>query len=350
MKKYIYILSGIALVALVIYQLASNKKETEAKVYHHDKDAPIEVEAYQITPTEMEYENTFSGTFEANKDVKVTADTQGKIEELLVDLGTAVKAGQALVKLEHSLLKLQLEAVDLKIADLENDAKRFSILKEAQAVEGVKLEKVQLGLASAKVERNILLNKISKSTVKAPFDGVITMKFTEVGAYAAPAVPLLQLTEINKLRFTVFVSEMDVDKFIVGAQHSIVADNDSLLVFQGKTIAVGSQSNPGGSYPVQFLVNNTADHRIRSGMFGKVKMKRSAAEKGIYISSSILQGSEAHPFVYKIIDGKAVLKSVVIKKKVKDKLMISDGINAGDILISKGFVNLFEGANVIISE
>lgn len=346
MKKYIYILLTIALLAIVVFKLAKNKTITESKVYNYDKDLPIIVESFIVKSTNLLFETEFSGTFEPNREVKVNADISGKISEVFVDLGSQVQKNQALIQLDNSILKLQLAASNVQIEGLVKDVNRFSVLAKAEAIQGVQLEKAQIGLDAAKIQRDILLEQISKSAIRAPFDGFITSKYIEVGAFAAPGVPLFQLTDIQYLRFTIQVSEVDIDKFKVEDVQEILSDNYPDLKLSGKVIAVGSKSNPAGSFPVQFLLENTADTRIKSGMFGKAIIKAKGELQSISIPTAIIQGSEDSPAVYLVKDGKAILQKISIKEKVKDQSIISSGIKEGDELISKGFINLFEGANI----
>ncbi len=347
-KKYIAILTAVGITALVIFKLANNKKTTEEKVYHYDKTAPIKVKTIKVTPQKGKAEYTFSGTFEANKEVKINADIQGKVNEVLVDLGSVVNKGQALVQLDKSLLELQLQEVNVQIEGLENDVKRYKVLAEADAIQGVQLEKAELGLKSAKIKRSTLLEQISKTRIKAPFDGVITMKMTEVGAFAAPGVPLVQLTEIQQLRFSIFISENDLNTFSLDENYRIIPDAQTQLKLNGKVIAIGSKANPAGGFPIQFLVQNTKGLSIKAGMFGKVDLTSSNEEEGIYIPAAILQGGEENPLVYLIKNNQAVLIPIVIKKRVQNQVLIEKGLNIGDEVVSKGFINLFDGANVEI--
>lgn len=349
MKKYSYIIAGILITALVVFKLASNKKESNAKVYHYDKEAPIEVETMTVKASTLNTENTYAGTFEANREVKITADIQGKITEMLVDLGSEVKKGQALIQLDNSLLKLQLQAAEVTVKGLENDVNRYIILAKAEAIQGVQLEKTTLGLQAAKIQRATLLEQISKTTIKAPFDGVITMKMTEAGAFAAPGIPLLELTEIQQLRFTIFVAENDIHLFKVNESYSIIPDNNTEQVLQGKIKAVGSKSNLAGSFPVQFMVTNTNENSLKSGMFGKVQMQQSSATEGLYIPVALIQGGEENPSVYIVKDNKAVLQKITIKTKVQDKVLVTAGLKEGDVIVNKGFINLFDGANVKVN-
>ncbi|MBK8884022.1 MAG: biotin/lipoyl-binding protein [Bacteroidales bacterium] len=60
---------------------------------------------------------SYPGTFEPNKETKVSADIQGKINLVLVDIGSIVKKGETLIQLDNSLLKLQLQTVEIQIED-----------------------------------------------------------------------------------------------------------------------------------------------------------------------------------------------------------------------------------------
>ena len=81
-------------------------------------------------------------------------------------------------------------------------------------------------------------------------------------------------------------------------------------------------------------------------MFGKVNLKSDTEEKGIIISSSAIVGSENQPQVYLIKNGKAILQNIVVSKKIKNKSVVSSGLKTGNVIVTNGFINLFDGANV----
>lgn len=108
-------------------------------------------------------------------------------------MGSSVKVGQALIQLDNSLLKLQLQSVEVQIKGLEADVKRYTVLANAEAIQGVQLEKSHLALKSANVQKATLLEQINKTTIKSPFNGIVTAKMTEEGAFAAPGMPLCRL-------------------------------------------------------------------------------------------------------------------------------------------------------------
>ena len=348
MKKALYIIIPLALIAIVVIKLKSNKEIVNDKVYQYDKEQAIHVQVDTIKSELIGTEFAYSGTFEPNKETKLSAEIQGKINDVLVDIGTFVTKGQSLIQLDNSLLKLQLQSAEVQVEGLEADVKRFTVLANADAVQGVQLEKAELGLKSAKVQRATLLEQINKTTIKAPFNGVVTAKLTEEGAFAAPGVPLLQITDISILKFTVNVSENDLSLFQLNQTFSINADAYSDVLLSGKATMIGSKANMGSSFPVQFIVNNTFDLKIKSGMFGKVNLKSENQKAGIIIPASVIVGTSIQPQVYKIKNGKAVLNDITIAQKIKNKTVVSKGLQEGDVIVTNGFINLFNDANVTV--
>jgi membrane fusion protein (multidrug efflux system) len=345
-KKIIGIIALIAVIALVFFKLKNNKETTESKVYQYDKEKPITVNADTIRLQTIDDANTYTGTFEPNKETKISADIQGKINAVLVDVGSTVSKGQTLIQLDNSLLKLQLQTVEVQIEGLEDDVKRYTILTEADAVQGIQLEKARLGLKSAKVQKATLLEQISKTTIKAPFNGVVTAKLNEEGGFAAPGVPLLQITDISTLRFTVNVPENDLVQFQNNKTYKISADAYPDISLSGKVTMIGSKANMGNSFPVQFQVANTKNLTIKSGMFGKVNLSDIKQEQGILIPTSAIMEENGKAKVYLIKNGKAVLQTITISKNIGNKTLVSGGLNENDAIVINGFINLFDGANI----
>lgn len=348
LKKALYIIIPLILIAIIVIKLKNNKEITQSNIYQYDKEQVKFVQADTLQIKNVNTEISYSGTFEPNKETKISAEIQGRINDVLVDLGSYVKKGQSLIQLDNSLLKLQLQTIEVQIEGLVADINRYTILAKADAIQGVQLEKSILGLKSAKVQKASLMEQIKKTTIKAPFNGVVTSKLSEEGAFAAPGIPLLQITDITNLKFTVNVPENDLSQFKLNQSYFISADAYSEISLSGKATMIGSKANMGSSFTILFSVNNTSDLKIKSGMFGKVDLKNDIQEKGIIISSSAIVGSENQPKVYLIKNGKAIIQNIVISKKIQNKSVVSSGLKTGDVIVTNGFINLFDGANVTV--
>jgi RND family efflux transporter MFP subunit len=348
LKRIIYIVIALTLIVFTIYKLKNNKETAQQRIYHYDKKKPIFVQSLIIKSEIPENVVRFSGSFEPYRETRISADIQGKITALMVDLGSKVQQGQTLMQLDNSLLKLQLQSVEIQIEGLEKDVQRYTVLAEADAVQGIQLEKAMLGLKTAQVQKATLLEQIRKTYIRAPFTGIVTAKLTEVGAFAAPGIPLIQITDISNLKFTINVPENSLSKFELNNLCRISADAYPEIPITGKTVVVGSRANIGSSYLVQLSVKNTEDFKIKSGMFGKVTLENEIDISQISIPASALVGTTINPQVYLVRNGEAILQDISISDRMGNKVLVSAGLVEGDEIITNGFINLYNGAKVTL--
>ncbi len=347
-KKIIVIISVLAVIAFTGIKLTSNKKITENRVYRYDKDKAISIKADTVKWQSVAMENSFTGTFEPVKESRLSADIQGKITHFHVDLGTVVRKGDPLVQLDNALLKIQLQTSEVQIAGFEADVKRYSVLSKAEAIQGVQLEKTELGLQSAKLQKASLLEQINKTTIRAPFDGIVTAKFSEVGAFAGPGVPLLQLTNISELNFLISIPETELSKFQMHQRGKLSSAVYPSVELSGTVSMIGSKAIAGNNYQVQFTANNTPDLKIKAGMFGKVIPENKLSPQQILIPASALIGSNENAKVYLVQNQRVVLQEVMVGERFENLIHITGGLNPGDVYVTSGFINLFDGAPVTI--
>jgi RND family efflux transporter MFP subunit len=329
--------------------LKTNKEISQNKVYQYDKEQAIHVQVDTLKLDYLNFESSYAGTFEPNKESKISAEIPGKINDVLVDIGSVVNKGKPIVLLDNSLLKLQLQTIEVQIEGLQADVNRYTILAKADAIQGVQKEKAELGLKSAKVQKATLLEQINKTIIKAPFNGVVTAKLNEEGAFAASGVPLIQITDIETLKFTVNVPENELSKFKLNQSYSLTVDAYSDIKLTGKATMIGSKANMASSFSIQFLVKNTSDLKIKSGMFGKVNLTNLTQEKGIVIPASAIVGTANQSQIYLVKNGKSVLQNITVSKRIRNNIIVSSGLKEGDVIVTNGFINLFDQANVNIN-
>jgi RND family efflux transporter MFP subunit len=346
-RRNIGIAVTIVAIALITFKLFYNKMTIDEKVYRYDAGKSIIVSIETVGYDTIEKTTVYTGMFEADRETKLSAETQGKVNEMHVEAGNWVKKNQILIQLDNALLKLQLQSLEVQIEGLQSDVNRYTVLANADAVQRVQLEKIQLGLRTAIIQRNTVLEQIKKTTITAPFAGVVTATLTEVGAFAAPGIPLMQISDLSILKFTIQVPETEIGMFTMDQYYDLSVDVFPGKTLRGRVTLIGSKGNNANNYPIQFSVGNTDGLDIKSGMFGKIKIREGGMEKHISIPTTSIVGSMVQPQVYLVKNGKASLHSIAVSRRVNDKVIVSDGLNEGDIIVRGGLFNLFDGANVI---
>ncbi|RPA69507.1 efflux RND transporter periplasmic adaptor subunit [Cyclobacteriaceae bacterium YHN15] len=346
MKKILYILIPLVLIGLVVAKLLTNKQIAEERVYLYDRERPVQVTAMQVKQASLQPEYNFTGTFDPNRESKLSAEIQGKVNRILVEEGATVRKGQVLIQLDDALLQLQLKAAEVQVKGLEADLKRYRILVENEAIQGIKLEKTELSLETAQVQVNTLKEQINKSQIRAPFYGIITAQLTEEGDFAAPGKPLLQLTDIGQLKLGIQVPEKDLKLFELGEVYTVSVPAIPVEI-NGKVNLIGSRGNPANSFPVEIIVSNLSKKEIKAGMFGQLILKDNTEITGILIPSAAILGSDLEPQVYIVNEGKAMIRNIQIEKRMQDQVLVRSGLKENDVVIIGGLINVFEGASVI---
>lgn len=348
MKKILYILIPTALIAIVIVKLMMNRQTSQDRVYHHNTEQPVKVGTMTVEVEPLNQDLIFSGTFAPYRETKINAEVQGKVSSVPAALGSNVKQGDPLVLLDHSLLSLQLESASVQVEGLEADVKRYTALAEADAIQGIQLEKSQLALREARIRKSTLEEQIRMTTIRAPFAGIVTAQLTEAGAFASPGVPLVQLTDISRLKFTIQITERDLEHFSSGKKMTVTADIFPDHPLSGEVTLVGSRANNGNSFPVEFTVRNTNDQKIKAGMFGKVELQGEEGDerKAIYIPVSAVTGEATSPEIFLVKNKKAIKQRIVTGSLSGNRITVTEGLKEGDVVVTEGMINLFDNAPV----
>lgn len=277
-NKIILIISMIVLIVASVVILIQNKKTSEDRISLVEDSKSILMDAkesFQESKENSIQNMEFSGVFESFTESKISSETQGKIIEMKVELGSYVSKGQVLCKIDNTMLKLQKNSLDIQIEGMEKDVKRFEILSNSDAIQKVQLEKAEIGLRSLISQRAILEEQIEKSIIKAPFSGVITHIFNDLGTFANPSMPIMQLSEVSKLKFVINVPESDLNLFKLDSKVTLDVESLPDLKIEGTVIYAGSKSNMGNNFPIHFQVNNVDGNIIKPGMYGRINLKES---------------------------------------------------------------------------
>jgi HlyD family secretion protein len=148
-------------------------------------------------------------------------------------------------------------------------------LQAARELERVKagptqyqIDLAEVAVAQAQIQLDAAANDYNRMTLVAPFDGIVSRVYIEVGSLAAPGLPVLELTNISPLHVMTEVDEVDIRRITEGMSARIQLDalpNTSLSGVIERIAVLGQDQNGIVSYDVKFRVNDV-DPRVRDGM------------------------------------------------------------------------------------
>ena len=214
--------------------------------------------------------------------------------------------------------------------------------KEKQIKAGV--NQAQAGLLNAQVSKEQAQLALAKTSLKAPFSGVITAKLASIGELVGPGAPVYKISQMDTLRVLLPVPDYQIAEWEKGKEVSVDLYGEKK---QGKVSNVFPSTNQNtGTISVEVEIPNK-DHKWFPGQVVKAETKLKE-QVGLFvpIEAVISTGTNNKPYVFLLQDGKAVKTEVTIGKLFDNKLEITSGLSEQDQVITKGADRLFDGDSV----
>jgi membrane fusion protein (multidrug efflux system) len=280
----------------------------------------------------------------------LSAEVPGNIGQLTVELGQRVRKGQVLVRIDTRALRQQIaeaEALFDQAQDRHERAEKLfakrSITKEQQIDAVAGHEVAEARLASAKLE-------LEKSEVKAPWTGHVAAKRVEVGDYAAPGQPLLELVAMDRLKVKAPASAADVPYLRVGVPVVVRVEVFPGESFHGEVVRLGAELDPDTrTLDVEAEIDNQ-DLRLRPGLFGRMELERRVLSDALLVPLTSVIDFESRKVIYVVADGVAELREVSLGPVVGDRVVLTEGIAAGERLVVAGQQQVANGQRVVEGE
>lgn len=332
------ILTSLSALALILTLSACSEEQTTVQ----EVEKVEKVQVMKLTATEIEREVVLPSTLEGYDNMKVSTSVSGIIDEILVDVGDKVSKGQLLVKMDPT----QYTTTKLQYANLGVEMGRMDALKEAgsisqQIYDQTKTQYNQLKEQLALYEANTF--------VRADFAGVISARNFEPGELCA-GQPILQLTQINKLKAYINVQENYFPYIKKGMKLTLTSDIYPGKTFPASVEVVYPTIDPSShTFSVKVLIPN-ASEVLRPGMYVTTSIPVGKVNGLLVPYQSVLKliGSNER---YVFVNNNGVAKRVKVelgKRYDRDIEIISEDLKEGDELIVVGQGRLVDGVKLEI--
>lgn len=327
-------ISILALAAVALCGCGNSDKVTEAPVREEL------VETTVISKSEITRKLDLSTNLEGYQTLNVAPSVTGRIEHIYVEVGSAVKAGDLLVRMDQT----QFNNIKLQYANLKVDLARMEALDKIGAVSRQTYDQIKLSYDQVE-EQYAFLEK--NTFVKADFGGVISAKNYEDGELYS-GQPILVLNQINTLKAYINIPESYFTKIKSGMKAEIVSD-----IYPGETfpatieIIYPTVDVSSHTFQVKLRIPNS-NLRLRPGMYVHTNLEM-GYEKALVVPYSAVQkmiGSNDR-FVY--INDNGVAKRIFVKlgqRFDEDIEILSDEIQEGDKLVTTGQARIVDGSKL----
>ncbi|MDB5023931.1 MAG: transporter [Mucilaginibacter sp.] len=357
MKTYHFILC-----LLIAGSLASCQgKQKPATVSH-----PSKTQVFTLKEGTLNTSMSIPGVLQPYQTVDLYAKVNGFIKTMAVDIGSKVRRGQLLMTLDApemmAALKQSQEDLHSKEAIYRGSKANYDRLLKTSKTPGT-ISPNDLDIAHAKMSADSSTLLASRSAyqlsadlknyleVRAPFDGVISLRNVYPGAYVTPSdkssnKPMLTLEEQTRLRLVIDVPEAATNYF----------SNKDTVHFTVKTVPgkqfvaavkrmAGSVSNVLRTEQMQMDIPNK-NKELLPGMFAQVTLQLTNKQKTFIVPQTAVTGNSQRIFVIRVVNHKAQWVDVKKGRETPDSLEVYGALKNGDLLISAATDEIKNGTQV----
>lgn len=338
------VLALVVLVALVDWGCgdaqATEPAKKESAHKHVGAATATRVEVAVLEPSTASLHSVIPGEVEGSRDATLASAQGGPIERLLVREGQKVKRGQLLMLVDEAMYTIRLRQAETRLRSAQRDVERAQGLGTALAT--AERDRRQTLVDAAQQELDLAKLQLSRSRIEAPFSGVISKLYAELGEVAGPAAPLIDLVQLDPVHVVMSVPDRDLSAVQPGldVEVRVAALPDA---FHGKIARIsptGDQDTR--AFEAEVSVDNPAGH-LKPGMIASVQLDRTIAEGAFVVPQDWLVTRLNGVGVFLDDDGKARFVKVTPGQVVRDQVIVREGLSEGARLVIKGHRNLADG-------
>lgn len=350
-RKHILAIVIILLLALIIYQLAANKKKiNEKNTPVRDAAVKIPVKVSAVTEKQLEISLVKTGSITPFKEAKVLAVTSGIIKEIRFNLGDHVTAGQVLAVMDTRALQLDLQKSENSVSKLRNDLHTYTELLAGNAATQEKVNEIRQNYLDAVNQSGQVKKQIADAAIKAPTSGIIAVKPVEQGVFVNAATDIGTIVNLVKAKIQVTLTEYEVYQVSQGQQVKITADAYPGKTFTGYVSFISPQADETHSYTVEIIADNQEQALLRSGTFVYADFTKKTTQNILLIPREALTESIKDASVYVVENNIAHKKAVTMGTEMKGMIQVIKGLAKGEVVVTSGQINLKEGTPVSVSK
>ena len=307
----------------------------------------LNVIGYLIQPTNMSELISNTGTLKPDEEVDLAFETSGKIISINFTEGTRVKKGNLLAKINDKPLQAQLQKLQAQKKLIEEKEFRQKSLLDKDAISKESYDQIVTDLQTIQADINLVKARISETELRAPFDGIIGLRYLSEGSYATSATKIAKLVKISPIKVEFSISEKYASEIKIGYPVTFTVDGDS-NIFVANVYAIDPKVDITTRTIVLRALYPNRNEELKSGRYASVKLEMSQINNTIAIPTEALIPEMDGEMVFIYNSGKASSVKVNIGLRTESKIQIISGLNFGDTLLTSGILQLRHSLPVVL--
>ena len=344
--------AGAALLALM---LATMAPACHAQATAAGKAPPAIVEIGKATESKLMPQRWVPGSVVSRDDAKIASAQAGRLE-FVAEVGTRVKAGERVAKLDDQALRLRHEEIlaDVRRAEAQRalsdtQLQRLQKLESSNSIAKTQIDEARATLetnaqttAAARAQLRQIEHDIDQADVRAPFAGVVSERFAQRGEYLQVGASIVHLVDTDRIEARVQAPLAMADKIRAGMQVNVRYAGQEKLATVRAVVPVGDERAR------QFELRVAIEPALALvGSAVEVALPETRADAGLTVPRDALVLRADRTYVMRVsVENKAEQVVVTTGASNGDLVEVRGALNAGDRLVVRGAERLSAGQAV----
>ena len=338
MKKFFWLLLAVLLVSS-----CGQKKEQQTK-------APTRVKTLVVSPGLVDNAQTYVGIVEEREATAVSFTGMGVVKRMLVNEGQAVSRGQLIAEMDDTQARNLLVGAEASMAQANDALERFKMLHDNGSLPEMQWVEIQSKVAQAKSQLEVAKKNLADCRLTAPVGGIIGKKLVGTGETALPSQAVVNILDISTVKIKVSVPEAEIGGITANTPTSIKVEAIDGS-YRGGRIEKGVEADAlTHTYDIRINVVNSG-RKLLPGMVASVRFvsegSQAIGSKMIPVTA-VQKNADGSLFVWTVDQKKSAHRTpVAIGQTEGNYVLVSDGLNMGNRIVTEGYQKLSEGTKVI---
>ena len=265
------------------------------------------------------------------------------VKSVAVDVGSHVKAGQTLITLQAAARGAQVQSGKTAYDEAKLNYNRLKQLNAKGGISQSEVDAAYSRMKSAEAALKSTQSSLSRTSLKASINGIVSARNVEPGEVAEAGVPLLSIVDPKEMEAELMVSKKDIMKITKATPVEIYVDG---VKHTGHVKRTSPEAQAGsGLYPV--VVGLPENSGILPGTYLEGRFMVSSQQNVVVIPSNVVLYRGSTQSVYLVQGSKAKLTQITTGEGREGQVVVTSGLKPGDMLITSGNRVLYDGAEIM---
>jgi len=348
--RWFFIIGLISAITLTAWGISYYRQDTVAKQGTANGGPPrgMPVEAAQVQIGTVTQEVNTVGTLQANESVVLRSEIAGRVISIHFSEGQAATKGDSVISIDPAEYEAQLAQITAQVELNQMNFDRAQQLHQEKLISQQAYDEIQARLKESRANLALAQVRLSKTKVQAPFNGILGLRLVSPGDYVQPGQAIVNLEDLDTLKVDFHIPEIYLGQVKTGQMVKLRMDAFPDKVFTGRVYAIDPRLDEATRTILLRARIPNRGGELRPGMFARVNLVLGQRTTALLISEQAIVPMGEDKFVFRILEGKAVLTQVKIGQRLDGKVEILEGLHAQDTVVTGGQTKIFDGAPVMM--